>query len=103
MKVILYIDTSDSQATEVALEIDGVRYTERMPSGALKSQAVLPLIAKLLSGHETTLRDIREIRVNVGPGSYTGLRVGAAVANMLGLLLEVPVNSKRALVTPTYT
>ncbi len=38
---------------------------------------------------------LKEIRVNTGPGSFTGLRVGASIANALGFLLKISVNSKK--------
>ena len=41
-----------------------------------------------------TIKDITEIEVNLGPGSFTGLRVGGSVANALGWLLGIPVNGK---------
>jgi len=42
---------------------------------------------------DKTIKDIKEIKINSGPGSFTGLRVGVTVANMLGFLLDIPVNS----------
>lgn len=59
-------------------------------------QEPLPIIDEL------KLSDVTEIEVVTGPGSFTGLRVGAAVANTLGLLLDIPVNGKKDLVIPTY-
>lgn len=63
----------------------------------------LPLIHDLLKEQKLTLSDITEIQVSTGPGSYTGLRVGTAVANALGYTLGVPVNGKKALAIPTYS
>jgi tRNA threonylcarbamoyladenosine biosynthesis protein TsaB len=47
---------------------------------------------------------IKEIEVNLGPGSFTGLRVGVSVANALAWTLKVPVNGKKIgeLVKPKY-
>ena len=77
--------------------------TKTSQSRIVKSQAVLPLIEEMLLEQKLTLKDITEITVVTGPGSFTGLRVGATVANALGYLLGVPVNGKRDLVIPTYT
>ena len=66
------------------------------------SQSLVPLIEEAVQANNCTFSDITEIRVATGPGSFTGLRVGAAVANALGFLLGIPVNGKKALVTPLY-
>jgi tRNA A37 threonylcarbamoyladenosine modification protein TsaB len=41
------------------------------------------------------LSDVKELEVDSGPGSFTGIRVGVAVANAIGWALRIPVNGKR--------
>lgn len=94
----LFIDTSEIATAKVTLG----EFTKVAESRKLKSQMVLPLIEELLKEHGYTFRDITEIQVATGPGSFTGLRVGATVANALGYLLGVPVNGKKALAIPNY-
>lgn len=104
-KVVLFIDTSESEKTSVALRVDGKKFTIQQRNEFLKAQALLPLIEKALKKQKLSIRDIGEIRVNPGPGSFTGLRVGVAVANALGWVLGVPVNGKkveRKPVEPVY-
>ncbi len=67
------------------------------------SHSLVPLIEEALKENNLTFTDITEISVATGPGSFTGLRVGATVANALGFLLGVPVNGKKALAIPTYS
>ncbi len=100
--IILSIDTSQIYTANVAVTIDGKRFEKISDSKVLKSQMVLPLVEALLGEHSLKLSDITAIEVALGPGSFTGLRVGATVANALGYLLDVPVNGQKALVTPTY-
>lgn len=89
----IIIDSSGSEAILVGLEIgDGKQYERKRPVSQAKAQEVLPMIEELLIKQSLTLDDITAIRVNTGPGSYTGLRVGIAIANMLGALLWVPIN-----------
>ena len=93
--ITLYIDTSDSGKTTVALIIDGIRkeYVE-VTNKETRSQNVLPLIEKALQSEKLTLKDLTDIKVHPGPGSFTGVRVGVAVANTLGWSLKIPVNGK---------
>jgi len=95
--MILYIDTSDNQKTIVGLDDDRLE----KPTGRDKSQQVLGLIEEMLTKQNKKLEDISEIKVETGPGSFTGLRVGAAVANSLAWALNIPVNGQK-LVEPKY-
>lgn len=80
MKKILTIDTSKSKRSEDALfKID-----------------------KDLKKCHTKIMEISEIKFNVGPGSFTGLRIGAAIANSLMYLLKIPINKEKELVFPKY-
>jgi tRNA threonylcarbamoyl adenosine modification protein YeaZ len=103
------IDTSEINTARVAVEINGIRHEKISESRVMKSQMILPLIESILGEQKLKLSDITEIRVAVGPGSFTGLRVGATVANTLAYLLNIPVNGlpagkagKRTLVIPSY-
>ncbi len=103
--VILHLDTSRSDVLRVALEDAGVRrIVNERDITVTQAQEALPLIEELLSRSKHTLDDITAIQVNTGPGSYTGLRVGVAIANMLGALLGVPINGLPVgqTVSPTY-
>jgi len=91
-KLKLYIDTSTNKKTVVRL---GDKSMDR-DSSTRHSQAVLPLIKKLLGKNKVT--DITEIEVKTTGDSFTGLRVGAAVANALNLAL----NLKSKIITPQY-
>lgn len=50
-----------------------------------------PAIAAALEGTGTSIEDIEVIAVTMGPGSYTGLRIGAAVAKGLALARKIPL------------
>jgi tRNA threonylcarbamoyladenosine biosynthesis protein TsaB len=102
MKTVLFIDTSAIDTAKVAVETGGLRHEKLSESRVMKSQMILPLIEDIMREHHLHLTDITAIEVAMGPGSYTGLRVGTAVANALGLLLDIPVNGKKALAIPTY-
>ena len=86
----LYIDTSDAE--QISVSIDNQFYKTEARQD--KSQKLLPFINDLLIKQKKKFEEIKEIEVNIGPGSFTGLRVGVSVANALGWMLEIPVNGK---------
>lgn len=98
--MLLYIDTRNNRKTIVKLSKDRLE----KPTGPDKSQQVLSLINQILKKNKKTLKDLTEIEVETGPGSFTGLRVGVSVANALGWALKIPVNNKKTgeLVEPEY-
>ncbi len=91
---VLTIDTSDNKEIVVGIVIDGKEYSEKDVTSRQKPQVTLPLVEVILGKKKLSLSDIDAITVNVGPGSYTGLRVGVAIANTLGFLLQIPINGK---------
>ncbi len=98
----LFIDTSNSE--KILIKLSGKKYTEA--SRKQKAQRLLPLIEESLKKQNKTIKDITEIEVFTGPGSFTGLRVGVSIANALGYALKIPVNGKDVIkdgpVTPKY-
>ncbi|MDP3998289.1 MAG: tRNA (adenosine(37)-N6)-threonylcarbamoyltransferase complex dimerization subunit type 1 TsaB [bacterium] len=101
MEKILIVDTADREETVVGLRIAG--RTHYLKGKRISSQILLPLIDKILKKHHLQPQDLTGIEVNLGPGSFTGLRVGAAVANTLSSFLKVPINGKSGyLAQPRY-
>ncbi|HVZ67113.1 MAG TPA: hypothetical protein VG917_02525 [Patescibacteria group bacterium] len=91
---ILKIDTRDSKNIIIRLETDKKVFKEKTFVDRNKTQSTLPAVEKLLKQAGIGVQDIREIKVeNVG-GSFTGLRVGVAIANALSFSLGVKVNDK---------
>lgn len=99
---VLCINTSNSEEIIVGLAVNGKTDELKSKSKRLKAQMVLPLIEKILQKNKLDLTDLDEIKVNRGPGSFTGLRVGLAIANTLGFALNIPVNGKKQPLTPCY-
>jgi tRNA threonylcarbamoyladenosine biosynthesis protein TsaB len=97
---VLGIETSTTQAS-VALVEGGKVIVERAHDRPKQSaERLLPLIAELLAEAGWQRADLERLGVSVGPGSFTGLRVGIACAQGLSLGLGVPlvgVTSLRAM------
>ncbi len=93
--MILHINTKEQGKVSVAIKESGQVIKSLSAQNKFGSQVLLPLISKLLDREKMILKDIKGIEVETGPGSFTGLRVGVAVANALGFALNIPVNGKK--------
>lgn len=88
---ILAIDSSGLTAT-VALVCDGVMTAEYTTNfKKTHSQTLLPMIDEIVKMTGTELADMDAIAIAAGPGSFTGLRIGASTAKGLALVLKKPI------------
>jgi tRNA threonylcarbamoyladenosine biosynthesis protein TsaB len=87
---ILVIDTCLA-ACQAAVVADGVvvsQISEPMTRG--HQERLAPMAAEAMAAAGLAFTDLDRIAVTVGPGSFTGLRVGLAFAKGLALALEIP-------------
>lgn len=64
---------------------------ESLPMARGHAEALLPLVERVLARVEGGFTSLDRIAVTVGPGSYTGLRVGLSAARAIGLATGRPV------------
>jgi tRNA threonylcarbamoyl adenosine modification protein YeaZ len=83
--LILAVETS-SRVGSVALALGAELLAERSFSAPLRhSMEILPSIMELLSRFDRRPQEIRQIHIDVGPGSFTGLRIAVAMAKAMNL------------------
>lgn len=91
--MILIIETIEREQIRLALlksdNIADLVWQEFMTND--QSADLLINIEKILSSDQLMLKDLTAILVNIGPGSYTGVRVGVTTANSLAWGLNIPV------------
>lgn len=81
--IALALDTSGDRASVALGLADGSVRTAHVDGARRHAGALLPLVGDLLSGAGLRPAQIARVIVADGPGSFTGLRVGAAVAKAL--------------------
>lgn len=86
-----FIDTA-ATGCHVAFGDEGGLIASRvLPIERGHAEALMPLYEECLKAGGKAAKDIGEVVVTVGPGSFTGLRVGLTVARFIGFSLIVPV------------
>lgn len=98
MTVILAVDTS-TEACSVALLCDGKISSDFVISQREHTQKVLPMIDNLLHAANCRLADLDAIAFGQGPGSFTGVRIGIAIAQGLAFGANKPLIGVSSLMT----
>lgn len=89
----LLIDTCTDHGI-VAIAVDGrLLQVNALPAGNRCSQFLMPTIDRLLSQLKLNVNSISYLVVAVGPGSYTGIRVGVAAAKAMSFAAGIPIVS----------
>lgn len=88
---ILALDSSGLVATVAILEDERTVAEYTVNYKKTHSQTLLPMLDEIVRMTEFDLSTVDAIAVAGGPGSFTGLRIGAATAKGLGLALQKPL------------
>ncbi len=88
---ILAIESSGLVASVAVIEDNTLLGEYTMNHKKTHSQTLLPMLDELAKMIELDLNTMDAIAVSMGPGSFTGLRIGSATAKGLGLALDKPI------------
>lgn len=88
---ILVLETSTERGIVAAFKEGNSLFEEQLPFGLQSSHHLLPMVQKKIKEGIFQQRELTAIIVGIGPGSYTGIRVGATIAQCLAFSLEIPV------------
>ncbi len=89
--LILGIETSTKTCSVALVNGKKLRDEISLPLGLSHSERVIPLIDEILKKNGTAIREMDGIAVSVGPGSFTGIRVGLSSARGLAQSLNIPL------------
>ncbi|WP_294287006.1 tRNA (adenosine(37)-N6)-threonylcarbamoyltransferase complex dimerization subunit type 1 TsaB [uncultured Chryseobacterium sp.] len=101
---ILYLETS-SKNCSVAISDDDkmLCVTEEISENYKQSESLHVFVEWALEGAGISMKDIEAVSLGKGPGSYTGLRIGASSAKGFCYGLKIPliaVNSMESMIVP---
>jgi tRNA threonylcarbamoyladenosine biosynthesis protein TsaB len=87
----LVIETS-GRIGSIALAIDGrIAREETFSHGLQNAAKILTIIDSLVRAQAWSPRDIDEIYISIGPGSFTGLRIGVTIAKTIALVTNAKI------------
>lgn len=87
----LLIETSTDQGLLAILENQQLVFQGNLLPGYQNSKFLLPEIERGLNHLNLQIQDFNYIAVGVGPGSYTGIRVGVITAKTLAFATDLPL------------
>ena len=92
MALILGIETATKNCS-VALFQNGIVIAEKeyISDGYTHAEQLTLFIEEVVGSANITLKDIEAVALSMGPGSYTGLRIGTSTAKGLCYSLEIPL------------
>ena len=98
---VLAIDTALAACAAAVLDTEraSILAHESLPMTRGHAEALMPMIAGVMSAAAVEFADLDRIAVTVGPGSFTGLRVGVAAARGIALAAGKPVVGLTTLAT----
>lgn len=88
---ILGIDSSGMVASVAIVQDDVIIAEYTMNHKKTHSETLLPMIDEIVKTSETKLEELDAIAIAAGPGSFTGLRIGAATAKGLAMAVDKPI------------
>ena len=88
---ILSIDTSSQVSSVAVLSEERVAAEISMQGALTHSETLMPHIETALRMARVEKSELEGIAVSIGPGSFTGLRIGLASAKMMAYALHIPL------------
>ena len=89
--IVLAMDTSSVNATVAVSDENKILGEYTISSERAHSQMIMPMLDNLLSSLSLTLSEVDVFAVCIGPGSFTGVRIGMAAMKTLAQSLSKPI------------
>lgn len=87
---ILALETSAKAVSAAVCENGKILAAGYQDTGLTHSRTLMPIVEHILKNTDLTPKDVDAIAVSVGPGSFTGIRIGVSAAKGLAFALDKP-------------
>ena len=91
--ISLFLDTSTKYLCIGIAKDHKVIYKFQQEAIKKQSELTIPFLQKALSEVNISLDDIDEVNVTIGPGSFTGIRIGMCIAKVLASMKNIPLKA----------
>jgi tRNA threonylcarbamoyladenosine biosynthesis protein TsaB len=91
MALILHLETATGVCAAALARDGSVLSLRETDQGLVHGERLAPLIEEILTETGASPRQLSAIAVSIGPGSYTGLRVGLSTAKGMAMGLGIPL------------
>lgn len=99
---ILAIDTSGTNCSVAIIDDEKIISDFSLNTGTTHSQNLVPMLEQIQNFSKIELKDIDAIACCIGPGSFTGIRIGIATVKGLAISLNKPVIGVSSLESLAY-
>ena len=90
MDNLLALDSALNRCGAAVYKHDKV-YCEILDISRGQAEHLIPLCERLMKRMSMAYDQLDAVLVTIGPGAFTGMRIGLATANSIGMALDIPV------------
>lgn len=87
----LFIDTHYNEINIILFKGISIFANEKISNFSSTSEETMPAIVRVLKNCNLGIEDINKIAVVIGPGSFTGIRIGVTIAKVLAYANNIPI------------
>ena len=87
----LFLDTHSSTIRMILYKEEQPIIEKEIETEKNQSSRVMPVLIQVLEEAKIEIKNIKEIIVVNGPGSFTGVRIGVTIAKTLAFTLNIPI------------
>lgn len=91
MALLLLIETSTTSCSVALAENETILACKEQNERNIHASSITLFVDEVLKSANKTIQDLSAVAVSMGPGSYTGLRIGVSAAKGLCYALDIPL------------